>query len=92
MEDLFGFYLVDFQPNILCGWISGKSARAMELLDEATVKAGCVWLLKKFLGNKMQVTEPVKMLRTKWFSNKHSRGRMLLKSFKTKFYFINSVF
>lgn len=84
LEDMIGFYLVDLQPNVLCGWISGKNARQMELLDEATVQADCVWLIKKFLGKKMQVTEPVKMLRTKWFSNKYSRGQFWQSLLKNK--------
>lgn len=80
LEDVFGFYRVDYQPNILCGWIGGTSARAMEKLDEATVLKGCVHLLDKFLGNQLPWTKPVNMIRSTWYSNKHFRGSYSFRS------------
>lgn len=34
MKNIVGFYTVSFQPNILCGWISGNAARKMELTTD----------------------------------------------------------
>lgn len=34
MKNIIGFYTVSFQPNILCGWISGNAARKMEHANE----------------------------------------------------------
>jgi spermine oxidase len=62
LVDVFGFYVVDYQPNILCGWISGENARRMEMADEATVLKGVLFLLRKFLKNHA-VPDPVRMER-----------------------------
>lgn len=62
LEDVFGFYTVDYQPNILCGWISGKNARLMEQLSEEDVLKGSMRLLRIFL-KQYSVTEPISMIR-----------------------------
>lgn len=62
LEDVFGFYRVDYQPNILCGWISGESARRMEMLTDAEVFAGVVKLLRRFLVS-MNVKDPIRVKR-----------------------------
>lgn len=62
LEDVFGFYTVDYQPNILCGWISGKNARVMEQLPESEVLAGSMRLLRMFL-KEFTVPEPVSIMR-----------------------------
>ena len=50
IEDVFGFYTVDHQPNILCGWISGVNGRKMELDSEHDVLQSCRFLLNRFLS------------------------------------------
>ena len=62
LEDVFGFYPVMYQPNILCGWISGKSARNMESLSEKEVKKGVLGLLRRFLG-KPSLPDPISIKR-----------------------------
>lgn len=57
VQDVFGFYAVDYQPNILCGWISGNNARKMELADESDVREGVMYLMRKFLKD-MIIPEP----------------------------------
>lgn len=49
MKDTVGFYTVAHQPNILCGWLSGKAARAMERVSENNFKTGVEHILKMFL-------------------------------------------
>lgn len=83
LEDIFGFYKVDYQLNILCGWIGGPSARRMELLDDATILDGCMQLFKKFLGCSMPFTTPVKIIRSNWYSNSHFRGSYSFRSVTT---------
>ncbi|CAO1424857.1 unnamed protein product [Diamesa serratosioi] len=83
LEDVFGFYKVDYQPNMLCGWIGGPSARRMELLDDNTVLNGCMMLFEKFLDKKMNWTTPIKIHTTKWYSNKNFRGSYSFRSVKT---------
>lgn len=64
LQDVFGFYIVDFQPNILCGWISGHSARMMEMSSDDEVREGVMYLLKKFLKESYKtIPEPMRIQR-----------------------------
>ena len=58
LQDVFGFYFVDNQPLVLCGWIVGPSARYMEQLSDEQVVQGCLELLQKFAGRGFNVTVP----------------------------------
>lgn len=80
---MFGFYRVDHQPNIICGWVSGSAARAMEKLDDATVLNACLFLFEKFLGNRVPWTKPLNILRTSWYSNENFRGSYSFRSITT---------
>lgn len=51
LKEILGFYTVSFQPNILCGWITGQAARKMELVNETDFKAGVQKVLRMFLKN-----------------------------------------
>ncbi|XP_055630502.1 spermine oxidase-like isoform X2 [Toxorhynchites rutilus septentrionalis] len=82
MEDVFGFYVVDYQPNILCGWISGKNARRMERSNDEDVRKGCIYLLRKFLNNS-SIPEPVSFKRSRWYSNPNFRGSYSFRSVTT---------
>lgn len=62
LEHVFGFYTVDYQPNILCGWVSGPSARRMEQTPIEEVKAGVTWLLRIFL-RAFLVPTPIRIVR-----------------------------
>lgn len=62
LEHVFGFYTVNYQPNILCGWISGSAAREMELESDVNVKIGVTRLLRMFLKH-WTVPEPKNMIR-----------------------------
>ncbi|XP_031636095.1 spermine oxidase-like [Contarinia nasturtii] len=72
METL-GFYTVSFQPNILCGWITGNAARKMELVGEHDVKLGVEKVLRMFLKNYGQFNVK-NVFCTKWSSNPHFLG------------------
>lgn len=63
LEAVFGFFCVDYQPNILCGWISGARARRMEMLSEQEVFDGVVKLLRMFLKTTMNVKDPIRIKR-----------------------------
>ncbi|XP_058830882.1 spermine oxidase-like isoform X2 [Topomyia yanbarensis] len=82
MEDVFGFYIVDYQPNILCGWISGKNARRMERISDEDVRKACLFLLRKFVRN-TTIPEPVSFRRTQWYSNPNFRGSYTFRSLTT---------
>jgi monoamine oxidase len=83
VEDVFGIWPVSYQPNILCGWICGPSARHMEKLDDQTILNGIMFLLEKFLGKTMKCTKPKRILPTRWYSNPHFRGSYSFRSLTT---------
>lgn len=83
LQDVFGFYIVDYQPNVLCGWISGVNARRMEMTPEEDVLNGLVFLLRKFLKN-ITVPDPIRVVRTTWFSNPNFRGSYSFRSVATE--------
>ncbi|XP_021918923.1 spermine oxidase-like isoform X2 [Zootermopsis nevadensis] len=82
LQDVFGFYSVDNQPLVLCGWIVGPSARYMEQLSDEQVIDGCVELLQKFAGKGFNLTvpKPERMVRSAWSSNPHFRGSYSFRS------------
>lgn len=62
LEDIFGFYTVDYQPNIICGWISGVNARKMEMTPMENVHNGIMMLLRKFI-TEWTVPDPIRIER-----------------------------
>jgi hypothetical protein len=70
-EDICKFEVVNSYPNALSAWIAGSEE--FEKLDDATVRADCTSLLRRFLNN-ASIPEPTSILRTKWNTNVFSRG------------------
>lgn len=63
LEDVFGFYVIDSNPDVLLGWMVGKHVKEYELLPDEIVAEGCSFLLKKFLGGLYNVEKPESILR-----------------------------
>uniref|UniRef100_T1H026 Amine oxidase domain-containing protein n=1 Tax=Megaselia scalaris TaxID=36166 RepID=T1H026_MEGSC len=82
LEDVFGFYIVNYQPNILASWIIGPHGRYMETLDDNEILDGLMWLLKKFLS--FPVPTPSNFKTTKWYSNSNFRGSYSFRSLRTE--------
>ena len=61
-HSLHSFDLVDFQPNMLCGWIAGEEARTMEQVPDELVLDVCHELLVKFTGNR-DIPKPLRLIR-----------------------------
>jgi len=80
IQDIFGFYTVDYQPNTLCGWISGVNARRMELTPKDEALKSIMFVLRKFLKN---VPDPIRFERSTWFTNPHFRGSYSYRSIAT---------
>ncbi|KRT82898.1 hypothetical protein AMK59_3209, partial [Oryctes borbonicus] len=74
LQDIFGFYTIDGDANILMGWNVGMLTREVELLSDDVVSKGCQYILNKFLGAKYNIPPPESVTRTKWYSNEHFRG------------------
>ncbi|XP_011311148.1 spermine oxidase isoform X2 [Fopius arisanus] len=78
--EVFGFFTVDYQPRILCGWVTGQAARDMEVLPDSEVKEKLYGLLKKFLSKEFDIPAPVNILRSGWHGDKHFRGSYSFRS------------
>lgn len=61
--DVFSFYVVDYQPRLLCAWIVGKYARHMETLSDSDVSDGLYRLLQESIGKYYDVVQPTRILR-----------------------------
>lgn len=72
--DVFSFFTVTYQPNLLCAWIAGKNARYMETLSDVDVFDGLYLLLKKSFAKHYNVMKPTRILRSKWYTDEHFRG------------------
>ncbi|XP_069684370.1 spermine oxidase-like isoform X2 [Periplaneta americana] len=85
-QDMFEFHAVDNQPLVLCGWVSGSSARYMEKLSDEEVMHDTVQLLNMFVGKALNVTvpQPELILRSNWSSNPHFRGSYSLRTMMTE--------
>ncbi|XP_069688815.1 uncharacterized protein [Periplaneta americana] len=86
LKDVFGFYSVDNQPLVLCGWIVGPPARYMEQLSDEQVTQGCHELLQKFAGRGFNVTvpRPERVVRSSWSKNPHFRGSYSFRSMESE--------
>nr|CAH7723595.1 unnamed protein product [Callosobruchus chinensis] len=74
LEDIWGFYVVDSQPRVLLGWLTGKNTKQVELLPEEVVKSSCMFLLRKFAGDIYEIPEPEQILRSAWSNNSNFQG------------------
>lgn len=79
-----GAMTVEHKPNLLEVWISGKYAKAMELVAEDKVFNQTKETLHRFLGKKYKVTDPTAMLRTLWYTNPHFKGTYSYRSVETE--------
>lgn len=60
MKNIIGFYTVSYQPNILCGWLSGNAARKMELASDDEFRSSVERVLNMF--SKRQINHEVKTI------------------------------
>ncbi|XP_026479207.1 spermine oxidase-like [Ctenocephalides felis] len=89
VDDVFGFYTVDQCSDVLCGWVTGPSAKIMESLSDEKVLQICSDLIRKFVTKYESKTakrycDPVEVLRSKWGTNPYSRGSYSLRLLKTE--------
>uniref|UniRef100_T1GYJ5 Amine oxidase domain-containing protein n=1 Tax=Megaselia scalaris TaxID=36166 RepID=T1GYJ5_MEGSC len=68
LEDVFGFYTVKYQPNVLSSWITGTSAKYVESLPKQKQMEGFIYLLERFL--KRRIPKPIDFIATSWYTNK----------------------
>ncbi|XP_031639336.1 spermine oxidase-like [Contarinia nasturtii] len=74
LEGISGFYPFNpLQPNVICGWITGKLACKMEEKSDVEVKNGAEKVLRMFLRH-LDIPDAKKMVRSTWHSNPLFRG------------------
>ncbi|GIX84722.1 spermine oxidase [Caerostris extrusa] len=73
INDISGFDALPKFPNILLGWIGGEGAKLMETVEEEVVGNVCSDLLRIFL-NQPSIPNPLKVVRSCWYSNPYMRG------------------
>ncbi|XP_015439431.1 PREDICTED: spermine oxidase-like [Dufourea novaeangliae] len=82
--DVFAFIPVDYQPRVLCAWISGKYAKHIELLSDSNVSDGLHLLLETFLNKSYNIPRFDRMLRSSWYMDEHFRGSYSYRSTTTE--------
>lgn len=82
--DVFAFISVDYQPRVLCAWISGKFAKQMELLSDTDVSDGLYLLLEMFLSKTYNIPKFDQMIRSSWYTDEYFRGSYTFKSITTE--------
>ena len=75
-DNILGFYTILTHPNLLEGWVTGEAAREIEKLPENQLLSECSQLIKKAIGRLLRArySEPVRVIRSSWYSNEHFRG------------------
>ncbi|KAL1456182.1 hypothetical protein WDU94_000929 [Cyamophila willieti] len=82
--DIFGFYARSEDPQTLLGWVSGPSARYMETLTDTQVLIDTTKVLRHFLSSNYTIPDPIRTVRSSWFSNPHFKGSYSCSSLKTE--------
>lgn len=71
---MLGASTVEHKPNLLEFYIASRYSKAMEVVSEEKVFNQSVELLEKFMGNTFEISRPIAMMRTNWFTNPHFKG------------------
>lgn len=70
------------QPKILAAWVSGREVEAMLSLSDEEILETCTRLLRTFTANPKMVA-PVRIIRTKWFSDPRFCGSYSYPTFES---------
>lgn len=74
-RDIISFDVVRRQPNLLIGWIGGRGAKAMELVDDNEIGEVCLRLFERFLPEThARPSKLVKCMCSRWNSNRYICG------------------
>ncbi|XP_013118034.2 peroxisomal N(1)-acetyl-spermine/spermidine oxidase-like [Stomoxys calcitrans] len=79
VEEIFGFYCVNYQPRVLLAWQVGSCVLNVEQMALDEVKSGCMYLLRRFLCQ-WQIPEPLNIKVSQWQSNPNFLGAYSFRS------------
>ncbi|XP_018319752.1 spermine oxidase-like [Agrilus planipennis] len=68
--------------NELCLWIAGDDVPKIEQLPDSEILSGITYIFDLFLRKDYNITQPSKILRSKWHSQPHFRGSYSYPSIK----------
>ncbi|XP_053964179.1 spermine oxidase-like [Anastrepha ludens] len=83
VENIYGFYRVPNQPNVLVGFMVGSKIPAVEVMSDAEVIEGCMYLLRRFLPH-WHIPTPIEFIKSIWFTNPNFCGTSSFRSLKTE--------
>ena len=84
-DTVLGFFTMRDQPNLLEGWLAGDAARQMETVPESQLLRECTKLLRGAIGTDFPSYEdPVKIIRSAWYTNPNFRGSYSYRSIESK--------
>ncbi|KAI4485608.1 hypothetical protein M0802_012670 [Mischocyttarus mexicanus] len=72
--NVFAFYTIDSQPNVLCAWVGRESALKIEQLQDHELEEGLHLLLVTFFGKHYTIPKPINLKRTIWNRNHLFKG------------------
>ena len=78
-----GATTVEYKSNLLEIWITGIYSKMMEELSESDVLSHTVENIRRFLGKKFNITDPIAMIRTQWYNNPYFKGTYSYRSVET---------
>ncbi|KAL5280242.1 hypothetical protein ACFFRR_004299 [Megaselia abdita] len=83
VEGIFGFFTVNYQPNVLSGWAVGETALQIEKLPKSKQLEGIMYIVRKILSN-TNIPQPIDFITTAWNSNPFARGSYSHRSMDTE--------
>ncbi|XP_018328578.1 spermine oxidase-like isoform X2 [Agrilus planipennis] len=84
MEGIFGFYVIDENPCVLLGWLTGPGAVEIEKLASEQVMDACLYILEQFVGCTCKVPSPQCAIVSKWNTNPNFLGTWSYRSMDTQ--------
>ncbi|CAB3238267.1 unnamed protein product [Arctia plantaginis] len=60
--------------NVVTLWSSGNITKTIEALPDDVVQSKAMGLIRRFMGKNKEIPEPIKMIKTDWFTNPYTRG------------------
>ncbi|KAJ8714420.1 hypothetical protein PYW07_002645 [Mythimna separata] len=84
ITEIFGFWTVDYQPNVLLFWIYGQGAETMEKRSVEEVRAGVQKLIDVAVKKEFDVSPIKDILRSQWASNPFARGAYAFRTVYTE--------
>lgn len=75
---------VKHKSNVLSLWVSKDYAKQVEVLSEKKLLNHSIEVLQRFLGKKYNVTRPIAIMRSQWYTNKNFIGTYSFTSVKAQ--------